>query len=680
MSSLTRSAIGCEKESRIPGILPSSSCRAATSSGLVLTRGPLLAGLEHDQQIGLLRPHGILGDLGTSRLADNRGHLGEVLAQSTFHEAADADRPLERGVGQPHDVDRDRPFVQVRDELGPDPRGGKSGGDEGGGRKRERHPAGFAGAIEQGQVAAVHGLDDAEFLLRNLLQQQSRDHRHDGQRHDQRDEDRDDHRRRQRGEHFPLDPLQRKEGDHHDHDDQHRKTHGPRHFADRLDGDVPAQTRVAPLAEVAAHVFDDDDRGVHDHADRKRQSAEAHQIRGDPGAAHDQKRHEEGDRQRGDDDERRAQLRDEEKEDQDHEDAALEQGVDDGLDAGFDQGGPVVEDVEGHPGRQALLDPGHGLLDAGHHVFGVRPPEHDHHAGDGLTLAVAGDRALAGLRADDDFGDVVDVHRRPCGDLEHDLADILDPGDLPEAADVGLLPAAHDESAGGVGIVPLQRLHDVPQAEVVFDQRFGAHEHVILLDEAPEAVDLVHAGDRAQLRRHEKVLNPAQFHRRERRALERVLEDFPQSGAGRTQFRLRAGRELFLRPLDPLEDLLAREVDVGVVFEDHDHLREAGFGERADLGHPGHAAHLLLDRVGDLLLDVGCREPGGLGQDHDLDVRDVGKGVDRQPCPADPAGNAQQQGGGDDEPALPQENGDEGVHGLSPLVGAAGAHLRAQDV
>ena len=59
------------------------------------------------------------------------------------------------------------------------------------------------------------------------------------------------------------------------------KATGPRHLADRLDGDVPPQPRVAPLAEVAAHVLDDDDRGVHDHADRERQPAEAHQVRGD---------------------------------------------------------------------------------------------------------------------------------------------------------------------------------------------------------------------------------------------------------------------------------------------------------------------------------------------------------------------------------------------------------------
>ncbi len=211
-------------------------------------------------------------------------------------------------------------------------------------------------------------------------------------------------------------------------------------------------------------------------------------------------------------------------------------------------------------------------------------------------------------------------------------------------------------------------------------ERVGAHEHVVLLDEAAEAVDLVDPGERPQLRRHEEVLDAPQLHRRERRALERVLEDLSESGAGRPQLRLHAGRELLLRPLDPLEDLLAREVDVGVVVEDDDHLREAGLGEGADLGHARHAAHLLLDRIGDLLFDVGRGEPGGLGQDHDLDVRDVGEGVDRQPGPGR---SRRRRRAGRVAATTNQRCCSRKVMNVcmvAPLVGAAGAHLRAQDV
>ena len=67
-----------------------------------------------------------------------------------------------------------------------------------------------------------------------------------------------------------------------------------------------------------------------------------------PVAAHDDEGDEEGERQREDDDERRAELGEEEEEHQDDEDAALEQGVDHGLDARLDERGAVVEDVEPH--------------------------------------------------------------------------------------------------------------------------------------------------------------------------------------------------------------------------------------------------------------------------------------------------------------------------------------------
>ncbi len=160
------------------------------------------------------------------------------------------------------------------------------------------------------------------------------------------------------------------------------------------------------------------------------------------------------------------------------------------------------------------------------------------------------------------------------------------PVSLPQAADIGLLPAADDEAAGGVGVVLLQGLDDVPQAQVVLEQGLGSHQHVVLLDEAAEAVDLVDSGDRLELRRHQKVLDAPQFHGRERVALQGVLEDLAQAGADRAQLRLRAHRQLLLGALEALEDLLAGEVDVGVVIEDHDHLREAGLGEGADLGDP----------------------------------------------------------------------------------------------
>ena len=87
MSSFTRSAIGCEKEKRRPGICDEVLLHGLDELGLVPPRAPLLARLEHDEDVGLLGPHRVLGDLGAAGLADHGLDLGE-LAQALLHEAA----------------------------------------------------------------------------------------------------------------------------------------------------------------------------------------------------------------------------------------------------------------------------------------------------------------------------------------------------------------------------------------------------------------------------------------------------------------------------------------------------------------------------------------------------------------------------------------------------------------
>ena len=53
---------------------------ASTSSALSRPRAPLLARLEHDEDVGLLGPHRVLGDLGPAGLADHGLDLRELAA------------------------------------------------------------------------------------------------------------------------------------------------------------------------------------------------------------------------------------------------------------------------------------------------------------------------------------------------------------------------------------------------------------------------------------------------------------------------------------------------------------------------------------------------------------------------------------------------------------------------
>ena len=51
-------------------------------------------------------------------------------------------------------------------------------------------------------------------------------------------------------------------------------------------------------------------------------------------------------------------------------------------------------------------------------------------------------------------------------------------------------------------------------------------------------------------------------------------KNLAEPGRDRPQFGFKSGRQLRLDLSNALSDLLAREIDVGAVLEDHRHLRE----------------------------------------------------------------------------------------------------------
>ena len=82
--------------------------------------------------------------------------------------------------------------------------------------------------------------------------------------------------------------------------------------------------------------------------------------------------------------------------------------------------------------------------------------------------------------------------------------------------------------------------------------------------------------------------------------------------------------------LQALHDELAGEVDVGAIFEGDGDLREPELRDGTHLLEAGQPGDGLLDREGDLLLDLEGRERRRGGVDLDLDRRRVGKRIDRQ--------------------------------------------------
>ncbi len=119
--------------------------------------------------------------------------------------------------------------------------------------------------------------------------------------------------------------------------------------------------------------------------------------------------------------------------------------------------------------------------------------------------------------------------------------------------------------------------------------------------------------------------------------LHSVLIDLAQAGRDRAQLGLDPAWQIVTHHGQPLKDEVPRKIRIHSVFEDHDHLRQAGLRQRSDLLHAGQARHLGLDGKSHQPLDLFGTEPARFRQDHHLDVRDVGKGVDGQAQPRDAA-------------------------------------------
>jgi hypothetical protein len=183
-----------------------------------------------------------------------------------------------------------------------------------------------------------------------------------------------------------------------------------------------------------------------------------------------------------------------------------------------------------------------------------------------------------------------------------------------------------------------------------------------LLFVAARGIDLGDARHGAQAGLHDEVVDELQLHelRSPGRGLVRgvvpviddVVEYLAQAGGDGCELRGDAGGQLLGHILHAFADELAGAVDVGVVAEDEGDLRKARLGERAQLRHAGHAAHLHLDGERDELFDFLGGQAADLRVDLHLHVGDVGGGVDGQPQGGPDARAKQREGSEHDEGAL----------------------------
>ncbi len=337
---------------------------------------------------------------------------------------------------------------------------------------------------------------------------------------------------------------------------------------------------VLPQPQAAHDVLDHDDGAVDDDAEVDR--AQAHQVSADFALHHAADREEHGERDCQGDDDRGADVAQQQEKHGDNQHCPERQILADGSQRGVDQVAAVIKSGSHHVLGQCFVDLFQLLPDAVRNRAAVLAVEQDGCA-DHCFAAVRRSGAGAQFFAQCDLGDVLDVYGHAVVRAELDVGDILDALDAAGRADGILLARMFDISAADIGVVGGQGFQHVAKCEVIGDELHRVGGDVILLLITADAVDLRKAGHGAQLRFDDPVLNGAQVHVRVRRAVRLRADgvnapevDFAQAGPDRAEERRTyILRQTFLGFGQSFADKLAGAVDVHIVVEDHCYLRDA---------------------------------------------------------------------------------------------------------
>ena len=184
--------------------------------------------------------------------------------------------------------------------------------------------------------------------------------------------------------------------------------------------------------------------------------------------------------------------------------------------------------------------------------------------------------------------------------------------------------------------------------------------NLVFLDDPAETIDICNAGHGAQRGAYHPILQDAHIlYRHVGGRIQHVTIDLADRvGEGRDTGLDAVGQRDVLQFF---QHLLAGEIIVGVIGEGQRDDGQAGDGDRTQLDHARHAAHLALDGQGHIAFDLFRGQTQTLGDDLHLHILHIGEGFDRQIFPGVPAKDDQHQAGTENEYALLQRKGDEFV-------------------
>ncbi len=575
--------------------------------------------------------------------------------------------------------DQQGALVEGRHELRPQSlEHGHRGDHEHDGRRHDEEPE----AHDEHGDRPVHGAEEPADRIRRFgaeaaPQQQHHERRRQRDRQDRRGEHGEGLGVGERREQPPGLARQREDGQEADRDEQQREEDGPAHFLAGIDDDALAVALFRRRREPHMGVLDQHDDGIGEFADRDRDAAERHDVRGQAEVADADERHQ--DRQRQDDhhDQGRAGVEQEDEADDRDDHGLLHQRVRQRGDRAHDQLRSVVGRDESHavrqPERRDLC------LDGPDHLQGVRADAHHHDAAHRLARAVVVGGAAADVRPELHAGDVTQSDRdaaRPHRD--HALLEIGQVLHVAASAQHVLAAGQFEDAGADFGIGVSHGPGDVAEREAEADETVRVEDDLVLALEPTERGHLRDAGHGLQRRTHREVLEGAELGQVHPSGvvLQDVLIDPAHAAGVRPECRRHVWRQQLLHAPQLFEDPGTGPVDVSALVEQgvgeaHAEHRVAAHGHDA-----GRALQGANERVGDLVLHQIGAAPHPLGVDDDLRVGDVGQRIERRLSDGVRGPRGEQQHDAEHDPLVPgrqfDETFDHDGYSWCPACGPAG--------